>query len=120
MEKVKFNFEDLKVYDKALDFVDSVYALTKKFPVDERFGLKSQFIRASTSIALNIAEGAGDSNPQFNRYLQISQDSIRECVVCLTISLRQNYISEDDNVLHRRKLSEIAKMITNLQKYLKK
>jgi len=119
MEDVKFNFEDLRVYEKALDFIDSVYSKTKDFPVDERFRLTSQFIRAATSIALNIAEGAGDTDAQFNRFLKISEGSIKECVVCCTIAKRQNFISVEDDKNFRFALSTMAKMITNLRKYLK-
>ena len=80
MEKAKFRFEDLKVYQKSLDFVDTIYILLKKFPKDEKYGLISQYKRAAVSISLNIAEGAGDTNAQFNRYLQIAWDSVKECV----------------------------------------
>jgi len=116
---VKFSFENLNVYEKAIDFVDMVYTITKSFPKDEKYNLTSQFSRAATSIALNIAEGAGDSNAQFNRFLQIAQNSIRECIVCATIAKRQCYITDEVDISIRRKLSEMAKMITNLQKYLK-
>ncbi len=56
MEEVKFSFEELRVYQKSLDFVDEVYKITKEFPNDERFGLTTQYRRAAQSIALNIAE----------------------------------------------------------------
>lgn len=62
MEEVKFSFEELRVYQKSLDFVDEVYKITKEFPNDERFGLTTQYRRAAQSIALNIAEGAGDTD----------------------------------------------------------
>lgn len=91
MEEVKFNFEDLRVYQKSLDFIDEVYEITKHFPSEERYSLTSQYRRAAQSIALNIAEGAGDTDPQFNRFLNISQGSIKECVVCSTIAARQNF-----------------------------
>tara|TARA_R110000772_G_scaffold46819_5_gene106965 strand:- start:355 stop:717 length:363 start_codon:yes stop_codon:yes gene_type:complete len=120
MEEVKFNFEDLRVYQKALDFVDTTYEITRKFPKEEKYGLISQYTRAVVSIALNIAEGAGDSNPQFNRYVQIAQDSIKECVVCSTIAVRQKIITKTEDSEARITLSQIAKMLTNLQKYLKK
>ena len=119
MKEIKFKFEDLKVYNKSLDFVDVVYKISENFPDSERFGLKSQFTRAAISISLNIAEGSSDTDKQFNRFLQMALDSVNECVVCSTIAKRQNYITfETDNDL-REKLVELSKMITSLQKYLK-
>ena len=50
------------MYQKSLDFVDDVYAMTKKFPKYELYALTSQYKRASVSIPLNIAEGAGDTD----------------------------------------------------------
>jgi len=120
MENVKFKFEDLTVYQRSLDFVDDVYGVTRKFPKEEIYGLASQYKRAAISIPLNIAEGAGDTDAQFNRYLQLAWDSTKECVVCSTIARRQGFISMDDDIDARIKLSELAKMTVSLQKYLKK
>ena len=119
MENAKFNFEDLKVYQKALDFIDEVYETTRGFPKQEMYTLSSQYVRAGISIALNIAEGSGDTDAQFNRYLQIAIDSVRECVVCSTIARRQKYITVDQDNKARIKLVELSKMISSLQKYLK-
>ncbi|HBR55718.1 MAG TPA: four helix bundle protein [Flavobacteriaceae bacterium] len=119
MENPKFKFEDLKVYQKALDFVDEVYQVTKSFPKEELYGLSSQYKRAAVSVPLNITEGAGDTDPQFNRYLQMAWDSTKECVVCSTIARRQNFITNEEDLSARIKLSELAKMTTSLQRYLK-
>ena len=83
-----FNFEKLEVYQKALILIDKVYKTTMSLPKSEVYGLSSQFRRASTSIALNIAEGAGSSNAEFRRYLQISLNSVEEYVVCTEIGYR--------------------------------
>ncbi|MDR9458276.1 MAG: four helix bundle protein [Salegentibacter sp.] len=115
-----FKFEELQVYQKALDFVDRAYVLARKFPDSELYNLCSQFKRASVSIPLNIAEGAGDSDAQFNRFLQIAIDSVKECVVCSTIARRQEFTDREEDIENRRKLAELSKMITGLQKYLKK
>ncbi|QED37788.1 four helix bundle protein [Antarcticibacterium arcticum] len=114
-----FSFENLQVYQKSLDFVDLVYEITKEFPKAELYNLTSQFKRAAVSIALNLAEGAGDSNAQFSRFLQISLDSVKECVVCSTIAKRQRYIAEEKDLKLRTKLAELSKMISSLKKYLK-
>ena len=119
MEKVHFNFEDLKVYQKALDFADHVYSLTAKFPKHEIYGLSSQFNRAAVSIALNTSEGSGNTDAQFHKYLQIADDSIRECVTCSTIAFRRGYVSEEENNRSRELLLEMFKMIKSLQKYLR-
>lgn len=119
MEETKFAFEDLKVYQKSLDFIDLVYDICETFPKEEAFKLTSQFTRAANSIALNIAEGSGDTDPQFNRYLQTSLNSLKECVVCTTIAARRNYIDADANQGFRMKMVELSKMIIGLQKYLK-
>ncbi|MGA8855126.1 MAG: four helix bundle protein, partial [Christiangramia sp.] len=70
------------------------------------------------SIALNIAEGAGSTNPEFRRYLQISLNSIKECVVCTEISKRQSFFGVQEYKKARKDLSELSKMITSLMKYL--
>lgn len=120
MDHPSFSFEDLKIYQKALDFTDDVYAICKEFPKEETYRLTSQFIRAASSIALNIAEGAGDTNPQFNRFLQIAMGSIKESVVCATIAKRQGYISHKKEIKMKSQLVELSKMLTSLQNYLKK
>lgn len=119
MEQIKFNFEDLKVYQQSLDFIDYVYSLTSKYPKIELYGLSSQYNRAAVSIALNISEGSGDTDAQFHRFLQMAADSLRECVTCSTIGFRRGYISHEENDKARMMLLNILKMISSLQRYLK-
>ncbi|NJW53671.1 four helix bundle protein [Salinimicrobium oceani] len=119
MEEVKFNFEDLKVYQKALDFIDFTYSLTAKFPKEELYGLTSQFNRAAVSIALNTSEGSGDTDAQFHRFVQTAADSIRECVTCSTIASRRCFITAEENNKARLMLLELLKMVSSLQRYLK-
>ncbi|MDE6085650.1 MAG: four helix bundle protein, partial [Muribaculaceae bacterium] len=54
MEKV-FAFERLIVYEKSLQLVKDIYAITKLFPETEKFGLCSQLQRAIISVPSNIA-----------------------------------------------------------------
>ena len=53
---------ELEVYRKAVVLAKSVRDFTKRWPMDEMFGLSMQFRRAADSIALNTAEGAGTSS----------------------------------------------------------
>jgi len=118
--EVIFNFEKLNVYQKSLDFVDEIYHLVKSFPKEELYGLSSQYKRAALSISLNIGEGQGSSDAQFNRYLNIALDSLKECVVCSTVAQRQSYITKAQDDESRAKLQELAKMIQGIKKFIKK
>ena len=109
MKDIKFSFEDLKIYQKSLDFVDLVYETSETFPKKETYGLSSQFQRAAVSISLNIAEGSADTDKQFNRFLQTSRDSVNECVVCSTIAYRRKYISHQKKLRAQIKFGRIIK-----------
>ncbi|NWG04040.1 MAG: four helix bundle protein [Syntrophaceae bacterium] len=120
MNNQHFDFENSKVYQKALEYLDLVYKMTKKFPKAELFSLTDQFKRASISICLNIAEGSGGSKVEFNRFLKIARRSIRECVAITEISHRQEFIGNDLKEQSRSSRSELSKMITGLIKSLKR
>ncbi|MGY3211227.1 four helix bundle protein [Mucilaginibacter sp. HD30] len=91
-----FRFEDLLVWQKAMDLNDRINSLTKSFPKDELFILTSQIKRASDSVMLNIAEGStGQTKPVFKTFLNYSLRSAIEVVSCLIIAKRRDYITED-------------------------
>ena len=104
-----FNFEKLLVYQKSLDFIDNVYDITEKFPAIERYNVTDQFRRAATSIALNIGEGSGGTDKEFNAFLRISKRSMKECVVCTTIAHRRKYITSNEEFETKKKISRIIK-----------
>jgi four helix bundle protein len=105
-------FRTLHVYQKALDFTKVVRKTTKSFPKDELFGLISQFRRASDSIILNIAEGAGNSSKkEFARFLDFSIRSGFECIGCLDIAIANDYIEKEN---YEKLLSDVNEMIAML------
>ena len=67
--------------------------MTKQLPDSERYNLRSQLERASTSIALNIAEGStGQSDAEQNRFLGLAVRSYLETVACLDLIERRGYV----------------------------
>ena len=115
-QNTTFQFEKLKVYQKAIDIVDRIYELTSTFPKEELYGLTSQFRRATTSISLNIAEGSARSKKDFRRFLDIAHGSIFECVALLTLCKRRNYIQVTHNKELREAFSELSKMTSGLKR----
>ncbi|MFD0932574.1 four helix bundle protein [Psychroflexus salinarum] len=118
--KYHFKFEDLKVYQKAMEFGEVVHQQTKSFPREERFELTSQFKRASDSIALNIAEGSAGTDKQFYNYLGNAYHSLHECVSCSTKAFQRNYMSQETNEANREYLVELAEMISSLRASISK
>lgn len=73
-------FEDLIVWQKARDWVLTIYKLTESFPKSETYGLTSQLRRAAVSIPANIAEGFKKRGKQDKaRFMNIAQGSLEEC-----------------------------------------
>ena len=93
----KFKFESLIIWQKAMDYGENIFDLSKKFPEDEKYNLSSQIRRAVDSIALNISEGSiGQSNLEFKKFIGFSIRSLAEVVTCLHKAFRRKYISEEE------------------------
>lgn len=114
-----FKFEELNVYQKAIEFGELVHSQIAAFPKIEDYRLSAQFARAADSIAFNIAEGSGSSDASFLNYLRIARDSSRECVAATTKALLRNYITFEQSEKNRGLLVEINKMLAALMKHLK-
>jgi four helix bundle protein len=97
MKKNRFKFENLLIWQKAMDFGEDVNSLSDSFPKKEIYNLSSQILRAVDSIALNISEGSiGQTNPEFKKFIGYSICSLAEVVTCLHKARRRNYVSEPE------------------------
>ncbi|MDA0284212.1 MAG: four helix bundle protein [Planctomycetota bacterium] len=115
----QFRFEKLDVWHRAIDFADRIYAVTRSFPADERFGLTSQLRRAAVSISSNIAEGSSrHSDVDFARLLEIAYGSLMEVVSQLQIATRQQFVSEDVNRELNAEADRVARMLSGLRSSL--
>ncbi len=115
-----FRFEDLRIYHKAIDFVDWVQQTTSFFPEDAKLTIGVPMSKAAQAIVINIAEGSARNKSQFVYYLKMAKSAIRECIVYATIAKTLHYISEETEEEGRRQLMELTKMtgalIASLQK----
>ena len=79
MNAVMHDYRRLRIYSEALDVAEDAYRVARILPVIERFELSSQLRRSSTSVAANIAEGAGrGGDKEFARFLRIAIGSACE------------------------------------------
>ena len=110
--------KDLDVWKFSMDFVVSVYEITRAFPKEELYGLTSQIRRAAVSIPSNIAEGATRSgNKEFIQFLYIALASTSEVETQLLIAERLHYIQETEQLM--LEIVRIKKMLIGLITYLK-
>lgn len=114
-----FKFENLKVWQSSLNLADKIHIITRTFPREELFSLTQQIKRAADSINLNIAEGStGQSNDEFNRFLNYSIRSGIEVVACLYLAKRRKYINDEQFKELYDFLDSLIKMIQALRNSL--
>lgn len=106
-----FRFEDLRVYHKALDYINWVYTKTSEFDHKSCQLLSNRFIDSAQNIALHIAEGSARNKSQFVYYLKMAKSSVRECVVHSSLAAKQMLINEDQLNESRGQLMEMTKML---------
>jgi len=113
------NFKELKVWNKAVDFAVKIYAVTKIFPNDEKFGLTSQMRRAGVSIPSNIAEGcAKTSQKSFANSLEISLGESFELETQMIISERVGILDSALANEMQADLAAVQRMIIGLKSSL--
>ena len=117
MEEFRFDFEDLKVYQKSLYLIDEIFKVCGQLDREYKYSIENNLIRAGLSIANNIAEGNDKySKKERYRYFRISSDSVRECVSVLIVLERQKLIDKDLYLGLKRLAREVTSMLRGLQR----
>lgn len=118
----KYNsFEEMEVYQKALQFGVKVYKLTlSDEKIAKDYGLKDQLQRAALSISNNIEEGfERETKKELIRFLYFSKGSAGECRNMFNFLLSLGYINNDNYYEYKNNVLEISKQLGNYIKYLK-
>lgn len=118
MEKIQ-SFKQLRIWNKGIEIVESVYCLTKIFPKDEQYGLISQMRRAAVSIPSNIAEGFKRFHPkEYRQFLHITLGSAAELETEAIIAQKLGYLNDEGLNVLSEKIDSLSKMTTALLKKL--
>ncbi len=109
------SYQDLLVWQRAMDLTEAVYALTKSFPREEVYGLTSQLRRAAVSVPSNIAEGHGrHTTREYLNYLSIARGSLNEVETQIFLAQRLAYISESQLSRLLSQSSEVGRLLAGL------
>ncbi|MGH7711422.1 MAG: four helix bundle protein [Gemmatimonadaceae bacterium] len=112
-------YRDLIVFQKAVSLVVASYAIAHCLPRDERYELGRQLRRASTSIPINIAEGAGRRTSRDNaQFLAIARGSLSEVEACCLIIQELKYAPPHRIAAALSIADEVGRMLTTMIRQL--
>jgi four helix bundle protein len=113
---MSYKFEKLEVWQLALEYTDILHVLEDTLPDNEKYNLRSQMVRAGTSIGLNIAEGStSQSDAEQARFLGYALRSLIQTVACLHLIHRRDYLDDPDMLREAYRFSE--KLFAKLQAF---
>lgn len=121
MSKKIERFEDLEIWQRAIDFAVDVYRISGTGKLNKDYDSKSQLRRAANSISNNIAEGFEyNNNNEFIKYLKYAKGSAGEVRSQLHLMNKIGYIDNSvfDDLYNR--INELSQQIANFIKYLRK
>jgi four helix bundle protein len=114
------DYRKLLVWEKAHQYVLSIYDMTVKFPNEERYGLTSQIRRATVSMPANIAEGCGrETNNELRRFLYIAMGSGSEVDYYLLLIHDLKWIETAEYQRLSSELNSIQRMLNDFIQKLK-
>lgn len=118
------DFTAMPVWQHALHLLVRVYAITKNFPPEEKYGMTSDMRRSANSVLHNIAEGYGRyENKDKSRFYKISRGSAYEIISQSLASYILNYMMAEEKVeLHlgyKGIIDELDKLIKTVEERIK-
>ena len=115
------SFEDMPVWQKAMDLAVKIYTLTEGLPRKEDFGLTSQIRNSGLSISGNIAEGFGRKHTRDKlKFYYNARGSLAETKSHLIYGYKIEYFSQADVEDASNVLAEVWKELNSLINSLSK
>jgi four helix bundle protein len=109
----------LNVFSQADALVVAVYAETAMFPLDERFGLRTQIRRAAVSVPANIVEGcARRKEGEYLQFINIATGSAAETLYLIDLSRRLEFLEPEAHQRLEPKYTMLIKGLKKLQSSL--
>ncbi len=98
-----------------MDLVVAVYALARRLPPSEQYGLTSQLTRAAVSVPANIAEGHGRlGKREYANFCSVARGSLKELETLIEIGERVGYFESGATTPAKGLADEVGRMLTTL------
>lgn len=104
-----------RAWELGMDLAAESRSFIKRLPDEERDGLADHWRRASYSVPLNIAEGAGRKGAnEFRRYLNFARGSLHEIGTISELVTRLGYFTSEEMKVLRNKHDECSRTVWGL------
>ena len=116
MNTYTFPFEKLEAWQDAKKSVLDIYATTREFPQDEKFGLSSQINRVAVSVGLNLAEGSCRTSLKDQAYFsQLAYSSLMELACQIAIAGELTFLNKEKYDILRNDIEILSKKLNALR-----
>lgn len=110
-------FTDIEVWNRSHALALRVYAVTRSFPDEERFGVVAQYRRAATSVPANIAEGSKRiSRADYARIFNIAEGSLAETEYLTMLARDLAYLAVEPARELLTEIAGVARMLAALRR----
>ncbi|MBP6005146.1 MAG: four helix bundle protein [Pyrinomonadaceae bacterium] len=117
MKRKVEQFEDLFIWQKAVEFAKDIYLLTERQGLKNDFGLKNQMRDAAVAISSNIAEGfERRSRKEYLNFLNIAKASAGEIRSQIYVAHEVGYLDAVERDILREKAKFLSGSISNHMK----
>ena len=109
------SYQDLLVWQKAMDLVEAIYILARLLPKTEEYRLIGQMTRAAVSVPANIAEGhARATRKEYAHFISIAQGSLAEVETYLALVVRLKFVAKQETCTAESLSDEVSRMLRSL------
>ena len=113
------SYRDLKVWAKAMELAELVYAVAKQMPSDEQYRMTSQMLRSAASVSVNIAEGyQRGTRRDYANFISIARGSLAETETFLLLASRAGLLPNGAATGALELADELSRMLRALPQKL--
>jgi four helix bundle protein len=120
MASVKFRFEDLEIWQLAIEIAELLFDVADELETKKLYRFAEQLRGAALSASNNIAEGSGsNSKREFIQFLNIARRSTFENANMIIVLDRRNLIARTHRDQFLERLDHLSRKITSFQRTLR-
>jgi four helix bundle protein len=117
--KIKFRFQDLKIWQLAIQIAQDLFDIADELERKKLYRFSDQLRGSGMSMSNNIAEGSGsNSKKEFRQYLNMARRSTFENANILILLQKRELISQEALNRLLDQLDHLCRQITNFQEHL--